>query len=55
MKASLFWACVWGVVFILSVIGICWNPAQILNAVISFGLCAAFIYDYIKYRPLRKK
>lgn len=55
MKASLFWACVWAVVFIIAVIGIWWNPAQILNAVISFGPSVAFFYDYIKFRPLRKK
>ena len=51
---AIFWACVWGIVFILGIVGIFWNPAQILTVIISGGFCAAFIADYIKARRLEK-
>ena len=45
---NLFWAIVWGIMVVLSVVGIFWNPAHIFTALISAGFCGLFIYDYIK-------
>lgn len=50
---NLFWAIVWGVCFILAVLAIFWNPAQIFSAIIAGGICAAFIVDYVKERKLK--
>lgn len=52
MKASLFWAIAWGIIFILSFIGIWYNFAQILNCVISAVFCAMFIVDYRKSKHI---
>lgn len=50
--SNLFWAIVWGVVFVLAVFGIFWNWAHIFTAFISFLFCAAFVGDYIKAKKL---
>lgn len=53
MNVSLFWAIVWGVCFVLAVLAVFWNPAQILMAIISGSMMAAFIVDYIKEKRLK--
>lgn len=53
MNVSLFWAIVWGVCFLLACVAVIWNPAQILMAIISGLMTAAFIVDYIKEKRLK--
>ena len=54
MNASLFWAVVWAIVFVLAVVGIFWNSAQVITAIIAAAMTAAFVRDYIKTRPFKK-
>lgn len=50
--SNLFWAIVFGVLFVLAVIGIFWNWAHIFTAAICGLLCIAFISDYVKTKNL---
>ena len=49
---SLFWAIIWGLIFILAIVGIWFNFAQIVNAVIAGFFFGLFIYDYIKTKHI---
>jgi hypothetical protein len=51
-QANLFWAIVWGVICVLCVIGIFWNPCQIATAVIAGFFCGMFIHDYRKTKDI---
>lgn len=52
-KVNLFWAVVWGLVCILAIIGIFWNPSQWATAVICGCFCGAFIWDYVKEKRMK--
>lgn len=45
---NLFWAIVWGLVTVLSIVGIFWNPSSVISAVLSGCMFAAFLVEYIK-------
>ena len=47
-KINLFWAIIWGLVFVTAIVGIFWNPAHFVTAAISGIFCGLFIHDYIK-------
>lgn len=49
---NLFWAIVWGLVCVLAIVGIFWNPAHFVTAAISAVFCGAFISDYIKTKDV---
>lgn len=46
------WAIIWGVVFVLAIVGMFWNWAHFVTAAISGFFCAAFIKDYVKSKNL---
>ena len=46
-KINLFWAIIWGMVFVTAIVGMFWNPAHSLTAVISGIFCSIFVHDYI--------
>lgn len=45
---NLFWAIVWGLVTVLSIVGIFWNPSSVISAVLSGCMFAVFVVEYIK-------
>jgi len=49
---AIFWAVISGIIFVLSIVSIFWNPCHILTAIISGTLCALFIRDYRKTKKL---
>lgn len=49
---SLFWAIVWGLLFILAIVGIWFNFAQVVSAVIAGLFFGLFTYDYIKTKHI---
>lgn len=49
---SLFWAIVWGLLFILAIVGIWFNFAQVLSAVITGLFFGLFTYDCIKTKHI---
>lgn len=49
---AIFWAIIFGIIFVLSIVSIFWNPCHILTAIISGTLCALFIRDYRKTKKL---
>ncbi len=50
METSIFWAIVWGLVFVLSVVAIWWNVCHIFSAIIAGGFMIAFVVDYVQYK-----
>lgn len=50
METSIFWAIVWGVVFVLSLVAIWWNPCHIFTAIIAGAFMVAFIVDFVQYK-----
>ena len=52
-KIALVWAVIWGLVSILSIIALFWNPAHIATAVISVGMTVLFVYDYITSKNIK--
>lgn len=54
MNASLFWAIVWAIVLVLSIVAIFWNPSHFITLGFSAFFTGAFIRDYIKTRPFKK-
>ena len=53
MKAAIFWAIVWGLVFVLSLVALWWNVGHIFTAIISGGFTVAFVVDYVQ--SIRRK
>lgn len=49
---ALWWAAIWGLVGLLSVVAMFWNPAQIASVIICGVMCGLFIYDYLKGKEL---
>ena len=49
---ALWWAAIWGLVGLLSVVAMFWNPAQIGSVIICGVMCGLFIYDYLKGKKL---
>ena len=45
---NLFWAIIWCLVTVLSIVGIFWNPSSVISAVLSGCMFAAFVVEYIK-------
>jgi len=45
---DLFWAIVWGLVTVLAIVGIFWNPSSVISAVLSGCMFAVFVVEYIK-------
>ena len=45
---NLLWAIVWGLVTVLSIVGIFWNPSSVNSAVLSGCMFAVFVVEYIK-------
>ena len=52
-KINLAWAVIWGVLFILCVVGIFWNPAHYITSAISAIFFGMFIADYIKVKRMK--
>lgn len=50
MESSIFWAIVWGVVFVLSLVAIWWNVSHVLTAIIAGAFMVAFIVDFVQYK-----
>lgn len=50
METSIFWAIVWGLVLVLSLVAIWWNPCHIFTAIIAGGFMVAFVVDYVQYK-----
>lgn len=50
INASLFWAIMWGIVFVLAFAAIWWNVFHIFTLIISGGFMSAFIVDYVQYK-----
>jgi len=48
--AHLFHAIVWGVILILAIVAVFWNPAHFVTAGIALAFCGLHIYDYIQER-----
>lgn len=44
---NLFWAIIWGLVTVLTIVGIFWNPSSVIGAVLSGCMFAAFVVEYI--------
>ena len=40
--------CIWALVFVLSIVGLFWNPAQIITAIIAAVFMVLFGLDYRK-------
>ena len=51
-QSAIFWAVVFGIIFVLSIVSIFWNPCHIFTAIISGTLCALFIRDYRETKNL---
>lgn len=45
---NLFWAIVWGLVTVLSIVGVFWNPSSVITAVLSACMFGVFFVEYIK-------
>ena len=45
---NLFWSIVWGLVTVLSIVGIFWKPSSVISAVLSGCMFAVFVVEYIK-------
>lgn len=45
---NLFNAIIWGVVLILAIVAVFWNPAHFVTAGIAAAFCGTFVYDYIQ-------
>ena len=50
--SAIFWAVVWGIIFILAIAAMFWNPCHIATAVISGVFCGLFIHDYRKTKGM---
>lgn len=46
---NLFWAIVWAVVFIGTIVGIFWKPAIYVVAVIAAVMFGMFLHDFIRF------
>jgi hypothetical protein len=51
-KANLFWAILWTVMFVLSVVAIFWNPSHLFTMAVSALFAGMFWYDYRKTKGL---
>lgn len=45
---NLFWAIVWGLVTVLCIVGIFWNPSSVISALLSGCMFVVFVVEYIK-------
>ena len=54
MNANLFWTIVWGILFIVSLIGIFWNRGQVFMAAVTATMCVAFLVSYLNDRKFNK-
>lgn len=52
-KINLFWAVVWGIVFVAAVVGFFWNPIHFFTAVFAGCFFTAFIVDYVRAKRRR--
>lgn len=50
---NLFWATIFGLITVLSVVGIFWNPSSIITAVLSLFMCVVFIVEYIRVQRMK--
>lgn len=53
-KINLAWAVIWGVMFVLCVVAIFWNPSHFFTAAISAVFTYMFLSDYIKAKRNHK-
>lgn len=53
-KINLAWAIIWGVMFVLCVVAIFWNPSHFFTAAISAVFTYMFLSDYIKAKRNHK-
>lgn len=51
-KLNLFWAIVWTLVAVLSLVAIFWNPSHYFTLAIAVGFAAMFWYDYKQTRKM---
>lgn len=51
-KVNLFWAIIWTVMTVLSVVAIFWNPSHFLTLGISAVMAVAFWSDYKKSKDV---
>lgn len=51
---ALWWAIIWGLVCVLCVIAIFWNPAHVATGCISALMCGVFLWDYFKTEKRKK-
>ena len=52
MKINLFWAIIWSVMAILSLVAIFWNPSHFLTLAASVMFAAMFWHDYKQEKDL---
>ena len=50
---NLFWGLVWGLIVVLSVVGIFWKPAIYIVVAAAAYLCGMFIYDYVRVKRMK--
>ena len=51
-KMNLFWAIVWGLMLVTSIVAVFWNPSHFFTMVVSAVFFGLFLHDYIKCRNL---
>ena len=52
VNENLVWAIVWGVVFLLALVSVWWNPGHFVTLALSGIMCGLFIHDYVKTRGM---
>lgn len=50
---NLFWAIVWGLITVLTVVGIFWNPAQFVAAIIAGCMFVVFVKEYVRIKRMK--
>lgn len=50
---NLYWAIVWGVVFVLAILGFFWKPCLIATTVIAGITFCVFVKEYIRVKRIK--